>query len=170
MPTPSGSPDSLPEPWVCQTPGTASKALLQLTLIKDRLARYQRSSLTLIIISINRLAKATVSINHRLTLLTGEVKILQEANKALSKRRRAKKPRLQDSGPLTGKKASELLVEKGVVEQEGYDKGAGEGLSKRRKIGVRLCGICRKAGYNARTCSEAEDIVDLSDSDLSQFN
>ena len=38
-----------------------------------------------------------------------------------SKRHRAKRTRLQDSGPLTGKKASELLVEKGVVEQEGRD-------------------------------------------------
>ncbi len=114
--------------------------------------------------SVDQLAKATVSVSHRLTLLTGEVKALREANEALSKRRRAKRTRLQDSGPLTGEEASKLLAEKGVAEEDGRDEVVEGGSSKRRKMGARLCGICRKTGHNARTCSEAEDMDDLSDS------
>jgi hypothetical protein len=165
-PTPPRTPDGLPQPWVSQTPQTAAEALSQSTLIKDRVTKHQGSSPTPILASIDQLAKATVGISHQLTLLTGEVKALREANEALSKRRRAKRTRLQDSGPLTGEKASQLLVEKGVVEEEGHDKGVEEGSSKRRKTGARLCGICRKAGHNARTCVEAEDIDGLSDSDV----
>jgi hypothetical protein len=116
--------------------------------------------------SVNQLAKATVSINHRLTLLTGEIKALREANKALSKRRRAKRTRLQDSGPLTGEEASQLLVEKGVMKGEGRDKGVEGGPSKQHKMGARLCGICRKSGHSARTCPEAEVIDEASNSDV----
>jgi hypothetical protein len=101
------------------------------------------------------------AVSHQLTLLSGRVKALEKANEALSKRRRAKRTRLQDSGPLTGEEASQLLVEKGIVEQEGHDEGAGEGLSKRHKTSARHCGICGKAGHNARTCPEAKDISSL---------
>ena len=123
-----------------------------------------------IINSIDQLAKATIAIGHQLTLLTSELKVVQEANDALSKRRRAKRTRLQDSGPLTGKEASQLLVEKGVIEQEGHDEGVGEGSLKRRKIGARLCGICRKTGHNARTCPEAADADSSLDSNSVELN
>jgi hypothetical protein len=95
--------------------------------------------------------------------LTRKVRALKEANKVLSKRRRAKRKRLQDSGPLTGEEANKLLVEKGVVEEERRDEGAEEGLSKRRRGGGRLCSICRKTGHNARTCIEDGDRDVLSD-------
>jgi hypothetical protein len=98
-----------------------------------------------------------VAIGHQLTLLSGEAKVLREANEAFSKRRRAKRTRLQDSGPLTSEDSSQILVEKGLVEQEGRDEGAGEGSSKRRKAGARHYGICQKAGHNARTCPEDID-------------
>jgi hypothetical protein len=116
--------------------------------------------------SVDQLAKATVSINHQLTLLTGEIKALREANKALSKRRRAKRTRLQDSGSLTDEEASQLLVEKGVVKEEGRDEGAEGGPSKQHKTGAQLCDICRKSGHNARTYPEADDIVEASNSDV----
>ncbi|KAF6517708.1 hypothetical protein HZS61_003269 [Fusarium oxysporum f. sp. conglutinans] len=161
-PTPPETPDVLALPWISQTPRTATEALSQSTLIKDRVSKHQGSSPTPILASVDQLAKATVSINHQLTLLTGEIKALREANEALSKRRSAKRTRLQDSGPLTGKKASQFLVKKGVVEEEGRDEGAGGGPSKRHQTGARLCGICRKSGHNARTCPEAEDIDEAS--------
>ena len=102
-----------------------------------------------------------------MTFLISEVRAFREANTALSKRRRAKRTRLQDSGPLTGEEASWLLVEKGVVEQEGRDEGAGEESSKRRKTGIQHCSICQKAGHNARTCIEVIDMDYLSDSSFS---
>jgi hypothetical protein len=60
---------------------------------------------------------------------------LQEANKALSKRRRAKRTRLKDGGAINGGQAREIMAEKGVVEEEGRVEEENEGLSKRRRTG-----------------------------------
>ena len=144
---------------------TAADALSQSTLIKDQVAKHHRSSPTPILASIDQLAKATVANSHQLTLLSGRLKILEQANEVLSKRRRAKRTRLQDSGPLTGEDASRLMREKGVGVEDGHDEGVEEGSSKRRKVGVRLCSVCCKTGHNIRTCPEAEDVSILSDSD-----
>ena len=73
---------------------------------------------------------------------------------------------MQDSRPLSGEKAGQLLVEKAVLKEEGHDEGAKEGPSKRHKTGARLCGICGKSGHNARTCSEAEDVDGSSTSEV----
>lgn len=127
------------------------------------MAKHYRSSPTPILAFINQLAKAIIAISHQLILLDGEIKALREANETLLKRRRAKRTRLQDSGPLSGEEARQLLAEKGVVEQERRDEGSGEGLAKRRKTSARLYSICRNTGYNARTCPEAEDISIASD-------
>ena len=169
-PTPPGSSEGLPAPWVSQTPHTAAEALSQSTLIKDRVAAHQGSSPTSILASVDQLAKAVVTNSHQLTFLIGEVKALREANEALSKRRRAKRTHLRDSGPLTGEQASQLLVENGVFEQEGYNEGAEEGSSKRRKTSTQLCSICRKTGHNARTCPEAVNVDSPSDSDSVDSN
>ncbi len=118
------------------------------------MARHQGSSPTPIYTSIKQLTKATIATSHQLTLLTKEVKALREANKTLSKRRRAKRTRLQDAGPLTSEEASQLLVVKGIVEEERRDNTGEEGPLKRRKTSVRLCGTCQKPGHNARTCTE----------------
>ena len=165
--TPSlpGTPPGPPRPWVSQTPTNATEALSQSTLIKNRVTRHQGSSPTPIIAAVDQMAKATVAMSHQLTLLTSEVRTLREANETLSKRRRAKRTRLQDSGPLTGSQAGQLLEDKGVVEPNGRDEGAGEGSSKRRRTTGRVCGICRKPGHNARTCSQAVDISSSSDSE-----
>jgi hypothetical protein len=165
--TPSlpGSPRDQPQPWISQTPKNATEAISQSTLIKDRVARHQGSSPTPIIAAVDQLAKATVAIDHKLTLMTDRIKMLEEANEVLSKRRRAKRTRLQDSGPLTGLQARQLLEEKGLVEEERRDEGVGEGSSKRRRTNGRVCGICRKPGHNARTCSKAVDISSSSDSE-----
>ena len=56
------------------------------------------------------------------------------------------------------------MVEKGVVEEEERVEGENEGSAKRRRIGSRLCGICRKTGHNARTCLEAGAAFSSSDS------
>lgn len=103
------------------------------------------------------------AVSHRVVLLEAEVRTLQEANEALSKRRRAKRTRLQDGGAINGSQARAIMAEKGVVEEEGRVEEENEGLSKRRRTGSRLCGICRKTGYNERACQEAREINDSSD-------
>lgn len=55
-------------------------------------------------------------------------------------------------------KLGKKMAEKGVVEEEERAEEENEGPSKRRRTGLRLCGICRKTGHNARTCLEAGEI------------
>ena len=169
-PTPPGSANGMPQPWVSKTPQTATEALSQSNLIKDQVARHQGSSPTPILASVDQLTKATVAANHKLTLMAADIKVLREANEALSKRRRAKRSRLQDSGVVSGLQAREIMAEKGVVEQEGRNECAGEGSSKQHQMGARRCGICREPGHNARTCPEAAGVHSLSDSDSVEFN
>ena len=102
---------------------------------------------------------------YRVLLLEAEVQILQEANNALSKRRRAKQTCLQDEGAINGSQAREIMAEKDVVEEEGRVEEENEGLSKRRRMGSQLCSICRKAGHNARTCPEAGKMDSSSNSE-----
>jgi len=69
--------------------------------IETRISNYQSSSLTLMLTAVDRLAKGIITIMHKVTLLRTEVSALRKANKAFSKRQRAKKTRVQLRGSLT---------------------------------------------------------------------
>jgi len=90
-PTPTRPPFADADPWVSQTPHNPTDALSQTTLVKDRIALHQGSSPTPIFAIVTALAKGTELLAHQVTLLTAETCTLRKANKALSKRRRAKK-------------------------------------------------------------------------------
>ena len=64
-----------------------------------RISKGPNSSPTVAII--NQFRKGATAMIYRLSLLKTENRVLREANKALSKRRRAKKTRVQHVGPLT---------------------------------------------------------------------
>jgi hypothetical protein len=164
-PTPPETLNGPPSPWVSKTPQTTNEALSQSTLIKGRIARHQGSSPTPILAAVDQLSKGMQAVSYRVLLLEAEAQTLQEANNALSKRRRAKRTRLQDGGAINGSQAREIMVEKGVVEEEGRVEGGNEGSSKRRRTGSRHCGTCRKTGHNARTCPEAGETDSLSASE-----
>ena len=51
--------------------------------------------------TMDRLAKGTIAVIHKVTLLRTEVSALQKANKGLSKRRKAKKTRIRLGESLT---------------------------------------------------------------------
>ena len=72
---------------------------------------------------------------------------------------------LQDGGSINGSQARDIMAEKGVVEEEGHIEKENGGLSKRHQTGLQLCGICHKAGHNARTCSDTGEITSSSDSE-----
>jgi hypothetical protein len=163
-PTPPETPNGPPSPWVSKTPQTTNEALSQSTLIKGRIARHQGSSPTPILAAVDQLSKGMQAVSHRVLLLEAEVQTLQQANNALSKRRRAKRTRLQDGGAINGSQARKMMAEKGVVEEEERVEGGNEGSSKRRQTGSRLCSICRKTGHNARTCPEAGEMDSSGDS------
>ena len=104
-------------------------------------------------------------VSHQVILLKARVQTLEDANKAFSKRCRAKQTHLQDGGAINGSQAREKMAEKGVVEEKGRVEEENEGPSKRRRTGSQLCGICRKTGHNARTCPEAGEVDSSSDSE-----
>ncbi|KAK1838267.1 hypothetical protein CCHR01_19109 [Colletotrichum chrysophilum] len=164
-PTAPNTPVKSPNTWVSKTPQTTNEALCQSSLIKERISRHQGSSLTPIYDAVNKLSKGLQSVSHLTALLQEEVQYLRDANTALSKRRRAKRTRLQDSGALDGSQAREIMTEKGIIEEEGCEEEKNEGSSKRRRRSLRHCGICRKTGHNVRTCPETEEISDSSDSE-----
>jgi len=56
------------------------------------------------------------------------------------------------------------MEEKGMVKVEERVKEENGGLFKRRRTGIRLCGICRKTGYNVRIYLDVGAIDSLSDS------
>jgi predicted nucleic acid-binding Zn-ribbon protein len=89
----------------------------QSTFIKSRISRHQNSSPTAIYEAVNQFTKGASKIMHQLALLKAENQTLQQANEALSKRRRAKKKRLQQGGSLSQQEAEDLQDEKDVVQQ-----------------------------------------------------
>ena len=116
--------------------------------------------------AVDQLAKGTTAVMHQVALLQSEVSALRKANEALSKRRRAKRTRVQLGGSLTVQEAQDLLDQKaggGEEVQETQQDGSGAGGARTK---VRCCGVCGKPGHNARTCQEAVDALDSAVSDV----
>ena len=165
-PTPPTSRPSTAQPWVFQTPHNPREANSQSTLIKTRIANHQNSSPTSMLTAVDQLTKGTMAVMHQVALLRSENAALRKANEALSKRRRAKRTRVQLGGSLTIQGAQEALGQEavsgeGVQEMQPEGSGAGGGRTK-----VRCCGVCGKPGHNARTCREAAEASDSAASDV----
>ena len=112
--TPTGPLSTAADPWVSQTPQNPAEAISQSEFIKNRIARHQESSPTPILTAVDQLAKGTQALAHSVPQLTAEVRTLQKANEALSKRRRAKKTRVCLGGSLTVEDAQDLLADREV--------------------------------------------------------
>ena len=89
---------------------------------------------------------------HELILLRAGNRELRAANEAQSKRRRAKKSRLQQGGSLSIQEAEDLVAEKKVGEQLNEEIRRGDRYVDRAEPRARRCGTCGKTGHNARTC------------------
>jgi hypothetical protein len=91
---------------------------------------------------------------------------IRKANEALSKRRRAKRTRVQLGGSLAVQDAQAVLGQRAVggegAQETQLDAGGGGG----GRTKVRRCGVCGKPGHNARTCQEAAEAPDLAVSDV----
>jgi hypothetical protein len=155
-PTPTGPPAE-GSPWVSQTPHTAAEALSQSQLVRGRIDNHQGSSPTTLFQAVKQLAKGTEAIAYEMTLLRSDLKATQEANKALAKRRRAKRTRLQDGGTLTAEAARVLIAEKESGGRKRGQEVEEVGPSGARPATVRCCGRCAKPGHNVRTCPIAPE-------------
>ena len=116
--------------------------------------------------AVDQLTKGTMAVMHQVALLRSEVSSLRKANEALSKRRRAKRTRVQLGGSLTVESAQEALGQgdvggEGVQEMQPEGSGAGGGRTK-----VRCCSVCGKPSHNARTCQEVVEAPDSAVSDV----
>jgi hypothetical protein len=151
-PTPVEEEASLPDPWVSKTPKTVLETSSQSEYLKRRVRRHQSSSPASILEAIESFSKGTKAIMHQIALLKSENQILRQANETLSKRRRAKRTRLQNRGKMTVDEGREAIDQmdvdtQGVAESSG---SGGQGEPVRAK--ERRCGTCGKTGHNARTC------------------
>ena len=165
-PTPLNSRAGTPQPWVFQTPHNPREATSQSTLIKTRIANHQNSSPTSMLTAVDQLAKGTMAVMHEVALLRSEVSSLRKANEALSKRRRAKRTRVQLGGSLAVQDAQVVLGQR-AVGGEGVQEMQPEGSSAGGvRTKVRCCGVCGKPGHNARTCQEAVEASDSAVSDV----
>ncbi|KAK1843585.1 transposase [Colletotrichum chrysophilum] len=165
-PTPPATDPSTPPAWQSQTPSNRHEALSQSNFIKTRISAHQGSSPTPIIEAVDRLAKGAQAMAHSITILTDQVRTLQDANVALAKRRRAKKTRVQLGGALSIAESQVILEEKGKGKCPAPQEGEDGGLSKKGRSAQRRCGVCGKTGHNARTCSK--DVESSSESDADE--
>ncbi|KAJ3542019.1 hypothetical protein NM208_g4316 [Fusarium decemcellulare] len=151
-PTPPQEVTSPTTPWVSRTPKTIREAQSQSEYLEIRIRRHQSSSPESIIEAMKSLEKSTKECMHKVTLLTARLDEVQEANKILSRRRRAKRTRLQKGGVMTVDQAREAIdqmdVDAQVVAESSKSRGRGRSVGP----GVRRCGVCGKPGHNARTC------------------
>jgi hypothetical protein len=76
------------------------------------------------------------------------------ANKALSKRRRAKKTRIRQEGVFTIKDAYNIISQIKVDKQIRRDKRLGERNQGDRNLTVRRCSTCGETSHKSRTCQD----------------
>jgi hypothetical protein len=151
-------------PWVSQTPSNPTEALSQTTLVRNRISRHQGSSSTLLFETVRALAKGIERIAYEMTLLSAEVRTLRAANKALSKRYRAKKARIRQGGVLTVEDTQDIITQKDVDEQVRRDVRTARGSREEEQLSRRRYRTYRKASHNIRTCQEDVEISSISDS------
>ena len=101
-----------------------------------------------------------------MALLRAENTSLRKANEALSKRRRAKRTRVQLGGSLIVQDAQDLLGQKAAGGEEGREMQEDGGGAGGVRTKVRCCGVCGKPGHNACTCQEAVEASDSAASDV----
>ncbi|KAJ3527259.1 hypothetical protein NM208_g10786 [Fusarium decemcellulare] len=151
-PTPAEEEAGPSTPWVSKTPKTVLEAGSQSEYLERRIRRHQSSSPESIIEAMKSLTKAVKGNMHEVALLRAEVQDLRQANEILSRRRRAKRRRLQKGGVMTVEDGRQAIDQMDVNAQVAAESSRRGGRGRSVGPGVRRCGICGKPGHNARTC------------------
>ncbi|EMT73510.1 hypothetical protein FOC4_g10000545 [Fusarium odoratissimum] len=95
--------------WVSKTPRTLLKAQSQSEYLDRRIRSHKSSSPESILEAFKSLSKGTKAMMHENALLRAQVRDLQQANETLSRRRRAKRTRLQKGGVIIVWEAREVI-------------------------------------------------------------
>ena len=94
-----------------------------------------------------------------MTFLYDRVRSFEKANEALSKRRRAKRIRIQVGGALIIEDAQLLIAKKENIKEKLGEKLA-EGRGSETKLTIsQHCKRCGKAGHNTRIYEEIEEVI-----------
>jgi hypothetical protein len=139
-------------PWVSKTPKTVLEAQSQSEYLERRIRRHQSSSPESILEALKSFSKGTKAVMHEMALLRAELQDVRQANETLSRRRRAKRTRLQKGGAMTveeGRRAIDQVDGGTQVVAESSRGGVQEGSARAKE---RRCGTCGKTGHNARRC------------------
>jgi hypothetical protein len=89
---------------------------------------------------------------HEVALLRAELQDVRQANEILSRRRRAKRTRLQKRGVMTVEEGRQAIDQMDINAQVVAESSRCGGRGRSVGPGVRRCGVCGKPGHNARTC------------------
>src|SRR4029434_8758906 len=107
---------------------------------------HQSSSPESILGALKSLAKGTKAIMHENALLRAENQDLRQANEILSRRRRAKRTRLQKGGVMIVDQARQAIDQMDVDAQVAAYASCSGGRGRSVGPGVRRCGVCGKPG------------------------
>jgi hypothetical protein len=139
-------------PWVSKTPSNTLEFRSQSTLIRERIRRHVNSSPTHMVEAVKKLAKGAEIMAHSLVLMSNQVKELQAANEAASRRKARKRKRIKAEGTLTAKEGVRLTTLKEFAARSDRKKAKKSARAEGSEPTQRRCGRCGEAGHNLRTC------------------
>jgi hypothetical protein len=151
-PTPPEEGTSQSQPWTPKTPKTLIEAQSHSKYLKGRIRRHHSSSPEPIIEAIKHFEKGISIVMHRQALQEARLKDVEQANEILSRCRRQKRTRLQKGRVITVQDASQAIDQMDVDTQVAAESSRSGGQGRSARPVVRRCGVCGKAGQNARTC------------------
>jgi len=124
---------------------------LQSTLIKRYIEDHLLNSPTSIFDTVISLVKGIEILAYKITLLTTKIQILRKANEALSKRRRAKKTRIQQGDIFTKEEATEILDKREAEKQVELDKYIKRGTQNVEQSTIKCYSSCKLLDHNTQT-------------------
>jgi hypothetical protein len=109
--------------------------------------------------AVKKLAKGAEMIAHSLVLMSNQVKKLQAANEAASRRKARKRKRIQAEDTLIAKDGMRLTTLKEFAARNDRKKAKKSTRAEGSEPTQRRCGRCSEAGHNLCTCKQEAEIV-----------
>ncbi|KAJ0125886.1 Cytochrome P450 monooxygenase yanC [Fusarium oxysporum f. sp. albedinis] len=141
-------------PWTSRTPKTILETQSHSKYLQGRIRNHKSSSPESIIEAVKYFEKGQSILLHRIALQEAEIRELRQADDMLSRRRRAKRTRLQKRGNMTIGNAQDSIDQIDINTQVVAESSRSGGRERSQGPKVRQCSICGKTGHNARTCQE----------------